>query len=339
MSAVSETSNRQPQNPAKEKPAGKHAALLKWAKIVFTLFFFIAVPVMLFLLVKNLDWNEVKQALQSYKASTLALGFLIAAGSYLTYCGFDILARRYTEHKLSVKQIIPVTFVCYAFNLNLSSWVGGIALRYRLYSRLGLDVPTITRILSLSLITNWLGYMLLAGIVFSARFIDMPDGWKIGDTTLQLIGFALLAVCLTYFVACRFSKKRTWKFRKQELVLPSLNQALRQALLGALNWGLMALLIYVLLPEKAFYPAVLGILLISSIAGVIAHIPAGLGVLETVFIALMQHQFSKGQLLAALIGYRVIYFLVPLLLALVVYAVLEKRAKTMRRNNEAQEGR
>jgi uncharacterized membrane protein YbhN (UPF0104 family) len=332
MNGVSHTSTHE-QKPAE---TGKQKPWLKWGKRAFTLFFFIAVPVLLFTLMKNLDWNEVMHALESYKASTLALGFVIAAGSYLTYCGFDVLARRYTEHKLSVKQIIPVTFVCYAFNLNLSSWVGGIALRYRLYSRLGLDVPTITRILSLSLITNWLGYMLLAGFVFAGDFVDLPEGWKIGDTTLQLIGFVLLAVCFAYFAACRFSKKRTWTVRKQQLVLPSLNQALRQALLGALNWGLMALLIYVLLPEKAFYPAVLGILLISSIAGVIAHIPAGLGVLETVFITLMQHQFSKGQLLAALIGYRVIYFLIPLMLALVVYVVLEKRAKAMRKRNEVQ---
>ncbi|MBD8123937.1 MULTISPECIES: lysylphosphatidylglycerol synthase domain-containing protein [Pseudomonas] len=332
MNGVSHTSTHE-QKPAE---TGKQKPWLKWGKRAFTLFFFIAVPVLLFTLMKNLDWNEVMHALESYKATTLALGFVIAAGSYLTYCGFDVLARRYTEHKLSVKQIVPVTFVCYAFNLNLSSWVGGIALRYRLYSRLGLDVPTITRILSLSLITNWLGYMLLAGFVFAGDFVDLPEGWKIGDTTLQLIGFVLLAVCFAYFAACRFSKKRTWTVRKQQLVLPSLNQALRQALLGALNWGLMALLIYVLLPEKAFYPAVLGILLISSIAGVIAHIPAGLGVLETVFITLMQHQFSKGQLLAALIGYRVIYFLIPLMLALVVYVVLEKRAKAMRKRNEGQ---
>ncbi|MFJ3525553.1 lysylphosphatidylglycerol synthase domain-containing protein [Pseudomonas sp. NPDC090203] len=333
MSGLSRTTG----HPGTEQVTGKHGPWLKWAKRLFTLFFFVAVPVLLFLLVRNLDWNEVTHALESYKASTLALGFVVAAGSYLTYCGFDVLARRYTEHKLSVKQIVPVTFVCYAFNLNLSSWVGGIALRYRLYSRLGLDVPTITRILSLSLVTNWLGYMLLAGFVFAGDFIDLPEGWKIGDTTLQLIGFVLLAVCYGYFLACRFSRRRTWTIRKQKLVLPSLNQALRQACLGALNWGLMALLIYILLPEKAFYPAVLGILLISSIAGVIAHIPAGLGVLETVFITLMQHQFSKGQLLAALIGYRVIYFLIPLMLAVVVYLVLEKRAKGMRRRNEARD--
>ncbi len=188
-----------------------------------------------------------------------------------------------------------MTFVCYAFNLNLSSWVGGIALRYRLYSRLGLDVSTITRILSLSLITNWLGYMLLAGFVFSMRFLELPKEWSIGTTTLQLIGFGLLAVCFAYLLACRFSKKRSWTIRDQEFNLPSMKQALMQASLGALNWSLMAAVIYTLLPDKAFYPAILGVLLISSIAGVITHIPAGLGVLETVFITLLAHQFSKGQ--------------------------------------------
>jgi uncharacterized membrane protein YbhN (UPF0104 family) len=314
-----------------------HGTKWKWAKRAFNAFFFIAVPVLLFMLVKNLDWQEVKHALQSYKLSTLVIAGVVACASYLTYCGFDILARYYTRHKLSIKQIVPVTFVCYAFNLNLSSWVGGIALRYRLYSRLGLDVSTITRILSLSLITNWLGYMLLAGSVFSMRFVELPEEWSIGTTTLQLIGFALLAACFAYLLACRFSKRRSWTIRDQEIALPSLKQALIQASLGALNWSLMALVIFTLLPKDAFYPAVLGVLLISSIAGVVTHIPAGLGVLETVFITLMAHQFSKGSMLAALIGYRAIYFLLPLLIAVVVYLVLEKRAKKMGEKNQQRE--
>lgn len=71
-------------------------------------------------------------------------------------------------------------------------------------------------------------------------------------------------------------------------------------------------------------------MLISSIAGVITHIPAGLGVLEAVFIAMLQHQVSKGAVLAALIGYRAIYLLLPLAVAVGVYLVLEKRAKKLR---------
>ncbi|MNW09032.1 Inner membrane protein YbhN [compost metagenome] len=83
---------------------------------------------------------------------------------------------------------------------------------------------------------------------------------------------------------------------------------------------------YVLLPDKVGYPTILAILLISSIAGVITHIPAGLGVLEAVFITLLYPQYSKGTLLAALIGYRALYFLLPLAIACVVFLLLERRA-------------
>ena len=67
-----------------------------------------------------------------------------------------------------------VSFICYAFNLTLSTWVGGIGMRYRLYSRLGLSGATITRIFSLSITTNWLGYILLGGIVFSSGMVKVP---------------------------------------------------------------------------------------------------------------------------------------------------------------------
>jgi glycosyltransferase 2 family protein len=309
------------------KPADDHSALLKWAKRAFTVFLFIAVPVLLVVLVKNLDWGEVRHGLTSYSLGTLLLGVGIAAASYLTYCSFDLLGRFYTGHHLATRQVVPITFVCYAFTLNLSSWVGGIALRYRLYSRLGLEVATISRILALSLMTNWLGYMLLAGVVFSSRLLTLPKHWAIGTTALQGIGFALLAVVLGYLLACRFAKRRTWHIRRQDIELPSLKLALIQVALGALNWSLMAALIYLLLPPNAFYPAVLGVLLISSIAGVITHIPAGLGVLEAVFIGLMQDQIPQSSLLVALIGYRALYFLLPLGVALVVYLVLERQAK------------
>lgn len=337
MSRTSATHSPQSEREHHGPRTQARQVALTWAKRVVTTFFFIAVPVLLFMLVRNIDWQEVAHTLRAYKVSTLVLGFALALGSYLTYCGFDVLARYYTRHKLSVKQVVPVAFVCYAFNLNLSSWVGGIAMRYRLYSRLGLDMPTITRILSLSLITNWLGYMLLAGSVFAMGFVDLPEGWKVGDTTLRLIGGGLLLVSGVYLLACRFATRRSFSIARQRIVLPSLKQALAQAALGALNWSLMAALIWVLLPERAFYPTVLGVLLISSIAGVVTHIPAGLGVLETVFITMMQHQFSKGTLLAGLIGYRVIYFLIPLLLALLVYVVLEKQARRMRDKNERQD--
>ncbi|WP_043309711.1 lysylphosphatidylglycerol synthase domain-containing protein [Pseudomonas sp. ML96] len=301
-----------------------------WGKRLLTTFFFILVPVLLFLLVKNLEWNDVVQALRSYSATTLAICVGITAVSFLLFASYDLLGRIYTGHHLPARQILPLTFVCYAFNLNLSSWVGAIALRYRLYSRLGLGVSTVTRILTFSLITNWLGYLILAGGVFALRLVRLPEQWEIGTTALQIIGICLLAVAATYLLACRFARRRSWTWRDHEVTLPPLKLALAQAGMSMCNWSLSSLLVFLLLPEGVEYPTVLGIMLVSSIAGVITHIPAGLGVLEAVFIAMLHDQVSKGLVLAALIGYRAIYLLLPLAVAVAVYLVLEKRAKKMK---------
>jgi len=312
---------------AKDGQPKRRSRAWLWAKRLMTWSCFILVPVLLFMLVRNLEWDEVLHALRSYKASTLLMGGALALVSYLVFSSYDLLSRRYTGHRLPATKVLPLAFVCYAFNLNLSSWVGGIALRYRLYGKLGLSVATITKILSLGLITNWLGYLLLGGVVFAMGLPALPDSVKIGSTGLRLIGVAMVAAGIAYLLACRFAKRRTWTIRKQEVTLPSFRLAALQAATGALNWSLMGALIFILLPEKVDYLTVLAILLISSIAGVITHIPAGLGVLETIFISLLQGQYSKGALLAALIAYRALYFLVPLAIACVMYLVLERKTR------------
>jgi len=148
-----------------------------------------------------------------------------------------------------------------------------------------------------------------------------------------VIGVAMIIAAVIYVLACAFSRKRSWQIRGQTIELPSWQLALVQAAVGALNWSLMALIIWLLLPPEAFYPGVLGVLLISSIAGVITHIPAGLGVLEMIFLTLLQDELPRSSLLAALIGYRAVYFLLPLSVAVAIYLVLEKRAKAMRSAN------
>ncbi|MFJ4054992.1 lysylphosphatidylglycerol synthase domain-containing protein [Pseudomonas sp. NPDC089743] len=313
----------------------KHKDWHIWGKRLLTLLFIVLIPALLYMLARNLDWNEVRQSLVDYKPSTLIIGLGLAVCSYLTFASYDLLARAYTGHHLPARQVLPVAFVCYAFNLNFTTWVGGVALRYRLYGRLGLDTGTITKILTLGLLTNWMGYMLLAGTVFALRLVKLPDSWAVGVTGLQLIGFLLLGVALAYLLACGFAKRRTWRVRDHEITLPSMRLALCQVALGASNWALMAALIYWLLPGDLFYPSILGILLISCVAGVVAHIPAGLGVLEAVFLALLHGQLGQGSLVAALLGYRTLYYLIPLLLAVITYLVLEKRARAMRQRGEA----
>lgn len=305
----------------------RHAKAWKLARRLLTLAFFILIPTLLYIQMKDMDWAQLLDSLRSFPVTTLALCVLVAVASYLTYASYDLLGRMYTKHSVPVLKVLTITFVCYVFTLNLSALVGGVALRYRLYSRQGLPTATTTRILSLSLVTNWGGYLLLAGAIFAFGLLHLPESWKIGDTGLQVVGVVMLLAGVGYLAGCAFSKRRTWHIRDHEIELPPIRLALMQMALGALNWALMGLIIYLLLPEEAFYPTVLGILLISSVAGVITHIPGGLGVLETVFITLLQHQFDKSAILAALIGYRAIYFLMPLGIAAIIYLVLEQQAR------------
>ncbi|MCP3751911.1 lysylphosphatidylglycerol synthase domain-containing protein [Pseudomonas sp. SBB6] len=304
----------------------KHQKRWRRARQTLTLAFFILVPVLLLSVLKNLDWQEVHQALTAYRWSTLALAAGVTLGSFALFSSFDLLGRHYTGHHLPARQVLPLAFVCYAFNLNLSAWVGGIALRYRLYTRLGLKVPTITRVLSLGLLTNWVGYCVVAGSLFVCGLPRLPAGMEIGNTGLRLIGALLLLVAVIYWLACGFATRRTWRLRQHQISLPGIRLATLQTLMGACSWSLMALVVFTLLPKGADYPTLLAVLMISSIAGVITHIPAGLGVLETVFLTLLHGTYGKGTLLAALIGYRAIYFLLPLLIATLTYLVLEHLA-------------
>ena len=301
----------------------------RWKKPL-TIAFFLLLIVLFTLLARRIDWSEVVQTLGDFKLHTLLMAGGLTLCSFLVYASFDLIGRTYIRQPLRWKQILPVGVISYAFNLNLSAWVGGIAMRYRLYSRLGVSTGNIAKILGLSLATNWFGYMALAGVVFSSGWVTMPPGWKVSTSALQGIGVLLVLASLGYLAACRFSKKRAWSIKGIEINLPSLRMACLQLALGALNWSLMAAVIFTLLPAKLDYPLVLGVLLISAIAGVITHIPAGLGVLEAVFIALMQHEASRGSLLAGLIAYRAIYFILPLLIALVMYLAVEAKAKALR---------
>lgn len=295
-----------------------------------TVLFFLLLIVLFTLLARRIDWSEVFSTLADFKVRTLIIAAGLTLASFLVYACFDLIGRTYIRQDLGWRQILPVGIISYAFNLNLSAWVGGIAMRYRLYSRLGVSTGNIAKILGLSLATNWFGYMVLAGMVFASGVVQMPPGWKLSSSALQAVGVLLLLLSIGYLTACQFSRRREWAIRGVEINLPSLRMALLQLALGALNWSLMAAVIFTLLPGKLDYPVVLGVLLISSIAGVITHIPAGLGVLEAVFIALLQHEVSRGSLLAGLIAYRAIYFILPLLVALLMYLVVEAKAKALR---------
>jgi uncharacterized membrane protein YbhN (UPF0104 family) len=298
-----------------------------WAKRLLSYAFFALVAYLLVTQARTVEWDEVLTTMSRRAPATLLMAAALGWASFALYSCFDLLGRYYTGHKLSSRQVVTVNFISYAFNLNMGSLIGGVAFRYRLYSRLGLETEVITRVVVLSMMTNWLGYLLLAGLAFLWWPVSPPPDWKIDTLALQVIGGVMFAVAIAYILLCAFARRRTWTIRGHELTLPPLKLALLQLLISSINWSLMAGAMYILLDQKIPYPVVLEVLLVAAIAGVITHVPAGLGVLEAVFVALLSHQISTNELLAALLTYRAIYYLTPLAIATVVYLVVEARAK------------
>lgn len=134
---------------------------------------FIAVIVLLVVYASKVNWEEVWSVIRDYNRLALlsAIGLVIV--SYLLYGCYDLLGRYYCGHKLAKRQVMLVSFICYAFNLTLSTGGRHWHALSTLF-RLGLPGSTITRIFSLSITTNWLGYILLGGFILPSASFNCP---------------------------------------------------------------------------------------------------------------------------------------------------------------------
>ncbi len=224
---------------------------------------------------------------------------------------------------LPVAKVAGIGFIAYAFNLSLGAWLG-VALRYRLYGRLGAGIDTTTRIVGLGILTNWLGYFFVAGAMFLVYPLALPPDWKLGSGGLRLLGGVLLLLAAAYVGMCFLAKQRVWQLRGHEMALPTGPVALTQLVAASLNWTVLAGIVCLLLQGKVDYPTTLCVMLLAALAGVIARMPAGLGVLEGVFVALLSHRVPRDELIAALLVYRACYQLTPLALASVLLLAVEK---------------
>jgi glycosyltransferase 2 family protein len=300
-----------------------------WLKRIAGAAFLLAVLALLVSQARNIEWHKVAGALADYPVTAAWGAALLAVLSFALYSCFDLLGRRYTGHRLNTRAVMTTSFVSYVFNLNLGSLIGGIATRYRLYSRLGLETGVITRVVSMSMLTNWVGYLLLAGLLFSLRPPELPEGWKIDAGQLRFIGLGLLGLAMAYLAACVFRRTRHVQVRGHEIDLPSAPLAVLQLPLGAANWLVMSGILFILLQHRIAFPLVASVLLLAAVAGVVTHIPGNLGVLEAVFVALLSHKMPQHEVLAAIVAYRVVYYLVPLGIASVVYLLIEAHGKKL----------
>ena len=272
----------------------------------------------------KVDWAGAWQALRRYSPGLLLAVLGVATMSHALYGCYDLIGRRHTHHRLPWWRTWAIAVASYAFNLNLGSLVGGVALRARLYARAGLDQTTVAQVVGVSLATNWLGYGALAGALFAAGVISPPRQAPVSDGTFRLLGAGMVALALLYVVACALARGRTWQLRGRRVKPPGPRLAVVQLLVSATNWALMGTAMYLLLGREVPFGTAMGVLLAAAVVGVVTPIPAGLGVLEAVYLALLSGSMRQGAVLGAVLAYRALYYLVPLAGGLLLYVLLEK---------------
>lgn len=276
---------------------------------------------------RKLNWSDVGGHLSEVSVADLALTALAMIIGYAATSSYDLLGRRYTGHSLGVARTMLTSFTGYALSLNLGALVGGIGLRYRLYSRAGLRRSVTSKIIGLTILTNWSGYALLAGLVLSLAAPDLPGDLRLSPIALRLIGGACLVIGGVYLWLCWRRPVDRFELKDVELPLPRPKTAALQFVLSSVSWLALASIPAILLPEGVGTFRVLTTVLVASIAGVLAHVPGGIGVTELVFLAMLGGVVDDAEIVAALLLFRAAYYFLPLLLAIPAYLWLDLLAR------------
>ena len=137
----------------------------------------------------------------------------------------------------------------------------------------------------------------------------------------------MLAVIAAYGLWGSLSKNvleiRGWALRP-----PGPKIAIVQIVLSVIDLSLSSAVLWWLLPPDAHisFIAFVGAYAVAVIAGIISHVPGGIGVFETVILYTLPG-VPKDALLGSLLAYRVVYYLVPLFFATLLFLTKEVSAQ------------
>lgn len=300
-----------------------------WLTRGLALAFFAVVAWLIVRQARTVDWPAVWQALQALPVSVLAVAGALALASHCTYGTFDLIGRHCTGHGLSRRTTLGIAMTSYPFTLNLGSLIGGVGVRYRLYERRGVDPGTIGQVVGTSIVTNWVGYLLLLAVLPWLWVAPAVAGWAVEPWQLRTGGALVGCLPIAYVALCALRAGRALTLRGHEFPLPHWPVALWQVVVSATNWMLMGAALWTVLQGQVSYPAALATVQLGAVAGLILRVPAGLGVLEAVGVALLATgaagALGQDQVLAALLAYRALYYFLPLVLAAVAFGVAELR--------------
>lgn len=275
-------------------------------------------------LLGHLNYHIVMADLRALPVSALALAIVFTAGSFLCLTGYDWSAIRYIGKRLPYHRIALGSFAGYAISNTIGfSLLSGPSVRYRIYAAAGLDVVDVARVAVVSGLAFHVGISAVAGFALALRPDAIAAVVSSPAPVLRALGLAML-LGVAAMVAFVFVRRRPLRLWRWSLELPSGPLVIGQLALSVLEIASAGSVLFILLPSSDIpWFAFITFYCLAIVAGVISHVPGGFGVFEGVMLFLLAGTIPAETLTAALVAYRAIYNLLPLLLAAILLAVDE----------------
>jgi phosphatidylglycerol lysyltransferase len=270
-------------------------------------------------------YRDITAEARAVPAFRVVAALFFTALNYLVLTGYDVLAFRYVGRGLEYGKIAFASFIGYAFSNNIGmSLLAGSSVRYRLYTSWGLSVLEVAKMVVFSTLTLWLGLLAVGGVAFVAVPVPAVSLPGLPFASARPLGALFLALVAGYLFWSRFRRKPL-VVAQREIPIPSARLSLAQIAVSSLDWLLAGSVLFVLLPysSASSLPLFFAVFLLAQVAGLVSQVPGGLGVFETVFLLLHPGGFTPSQLAGALLLYRGIYYLLPLVLSAIMLGAYE----------------
>jgi glycosyltransferase 2 family protein len=274
---------------------------------------------------RHVNYNDVLEAVGRTDTHLIALALLLVATSYGTLTLYDLFALR-TIKRTDVPYRIAAlaSFTSYP----IAHGIGAVALispviRYRIYSNNGLNTLDVANICFLTGLTFWLGNLTALGL----SILNEPDAVSLIDYLPPLLNRWLAVAVLVgvvAFLVWSWRHPRSIGTRRWPVKLPSGPMVLLQIVIGIVDLGAAAFAMYVLIPAGTDIEIsrVVAVFIVATMLGFASHAPAGIGVFDAAILIGLGGD-DKEPLLAALLMFRVLYHLLPFVLALTLFGGVE----------------
>ncbi|WP_299133961.1 bifunctional lysylphosphatidylglycerol flippase/synthetase MprF [uncultured Amaricoccus sp.] len=275
-------------------------------------------------LLAPLDFEEVLAKMRATPARTFALAIGATALGYAALVGYDWTAMRYIGRRLPLPVVALGGFLAYAFGntIGLSALSGG-AVRYRIYTSLGLDGYEVAVISSYVAVAYGVGATLIGLGALALHPGALMGITAIPPDLLRPISLGILAasVGIIVFVSARGGSLRIWRF---ELGAPRLGDLGWQICFCLIDITMASAALFVLLPTAGMeFSTFVVVFAVATMVGVISHVPGGVGVFESVIIAALGSSVPVNEAVSGLLLFRLIYYLLPFVVALVLLSASE----------------